>query len=54
MTWYSDVFELIFPQLDREAANNCKVCEWKKQQDDKKKKEKKNKKRDDSDDEDDD
>ncbi|KAL0944277.1 Lon protease-like protein, mitochondrial [Colletotrichum truncatum] len=51
--WYSDVFELIFPQVDREAANKCKVCEWKKEQDEKKKKEKKNKK-DDSDDEDDD
>ncbi|KAF6821537.1 ATP-dependent protease La [Colletotrichum sojae] len=52
--WYADVFDLIFPELDREAANKCKACEWKKEQDDKKKKEKKNKKKDDSDDEDDD
>ncbi|GJC79274.1 lon protease, mitochondrial [Colletotrichum liriopes] len=53
VAWYSDVFDLIFPELDREAANKCKTCEWKKAQDDKKKKDKK-KKRDDSDDEDDD
>ncbi|UQC89436.1 ATP-dependent protease La [Colletotrichum lupini] len=54
VAWYSDVFDLIFPELDREAANKCKTCEWKKDQDDKKKKDKKKKKRDDSDDEDDD
>ncbi|TDZ37692.1 Lon protease-like protein [Colletotrichum spinosum] len=45
--WYSDVFELIFPEVDREAANKSRVPA-------KKEKEKKNKKRDDSDDEDDD
>ncbi|OLN95535.1 Lon protease-like protein, mitochondrial [Colletotrichum chlorophyti] len=54
VSWYSDVFELIFPELDRESANKCKACEWKEQNDKKKKKDKKNKKRDDSDDEDDD
>ncbi|KAJ0388319.1 hypothetical protein COL922a_000582 [Colletotrichum nupharicola] len=54
VTWYSDVFELIFPQLDREAANKCKTCEWQKEHDTKKKKDKKNKKKDESDDENDD
>lgn len=29
-SWYSDIFELVFPNLDREQANKCKVCEWKK------------------------
>ncbi|RYP07493.1 hypothetical protein DL764_002500 [Monosporascus ibericus] len=29
-SWYSEVFELIFPNLDREQANRCKICEWKK------------------------
>ncbi|WQF80152.1 Putative ribosomal protein uS5 domain 2-type superfamily [Colletotrichum destructivum] len=53
VAWYSDVFDLIFPELDREAANKCKTCDWKKAQDDKKKKDKK-KKKDESDDEDDD
>jgi len=53
VAWYSDVFDIIFPELDRETANKCQTCEWKKVQDDKKKKDKK-KKRDDSDDEDDD
>ncbi|KAK9770334.1 putative Lon protease-like protein [Seiridium cardinale] len=32
-SWYSDVFDLVFPDLDKEAANNCKICEWKKQHD---------------------
>jgi hypothetical protein len=27
--WYSDVFELIFPDLDRDQASRCKICEWK-------------------------
>jgi ATP-dependent Lon protease len=22
------VFNLVFPDLDREVANKCKVCEW--------------------------
>ncbi|RCI13825.1 hypothetical protein L249_8066 [Ophiocordyceps polyrhachis-furcata BCC 54312] len=30
--WYSEVFDLVFPGLDREQANKCKICEWKKQQ----------------------
>ncbi|KAI1437176.1 lon protease [Xylaria sp. CBS 124048] len=29
--WYKDVFELIFPTLDRDKANTCKICEWKKE-----------------------
>jgi Lon-like ATP-dependent protease len=27
--WYSDVFNLVFPNLDREVASKCKICEWK-------------------------
>ncbi|KAL2258060.1 hypothetical protein VTK26DRAFT_8775 [Humicola hyalothermophila] len=34
--WYSEVFDLIFPNLDREKANKCKICENKKDNDDKK------------------
>lgn len=29
-SWYSEVFDLVFPNLDREQANKCKICEWKK------------------------
>ncbi|KAI1497690.1 ATP-dependent protease La [Biscogniauxia marginata] len=29
--WYKDIFELVFPNLDREQANRCKICEWKKE-----------------------
>ncbi|KAF9881939.1 hypothetical protein CkaCkLH20_01085 [Colletotrichum karsti] len=56
VAWYSEVFDLIFPELDREAANKCKTCEWQKEQDDKKKKDKKDKKnkKKDEDEEDDD
>ncbi|OTB03302.1 hypothetical protein M426DRAFT_321870 [Hypoxylon sp. CI-4A] len=32
-SWYSDIFELVFPNLDREQANRCKICEWKKEHD---------------------
>lgn len=32
VAWYGDVFELIFPNLDRDVASKCKVCEWKGQQ----------------------
>ncbi|CAI6090024.1 unnamed protein product [Clonostachys chloroleuca] len=28
--WYNEVFELVFPDLDREAANTCKIIEDKK------------------------
>ncbi|KAH7328356.1 Lon protease C-terminal proteolytic domain-containing protein [Stachybotrys elegans] len=28
VAWYSDVFNLVFPDLDREVANKCKICEW--------------------------
>lgn len=28
MTWYDEIFDLVFPNLDREAANRCRVCEW--------------------------
>ncbi|PFH56043.1 hypothetical protein XA68_17148 [Ophiocordyceps unilateralis] len=30
--WYSEVFDLVFPSLDREQANKCQICEWKRQQ----------------------
>ncbi|KAL2177229.1 Lon protease C-terminal proteolytic domain-containing protein [Thermothelomyces heterothallicus CBS 202.75] len=30
-SWYSEVFDLIFPNLDREKANRCKACENKKE-----------------------
>ncbi|KAI0396337.1 lon protease [Xylariaceae sp. FL0594] len=30
-SWYKDIFPLVFPSLDREKANTCKICEWKKQ-----------------------
>ncbi|KAK7981861.1 hypothetical protein PG988_004099 [Apiospora saccharicola] len=30
-SWYKDVFELVFPDVDRELANKCKICEWKKE-----------------------
>ncbi len=30
-SWYSDIFDIIFPNLDKEQANKCKICEWKKQ-----------------------
>lgn len=26
--WYNEVFELVFPDLDRTKANACKVREW--------------------------
>ncbi|KAI0478798.1 lon protease [Xylariaceae sp. FL0804] len=29
--WFQDVFDLIFPNVDREQANRCKICEWKKE-----------------------
>ncbi|KAI1099909.1 ATP-dependent protease La [Jackrogersella minutella] len=32
-SWYSDVFGLVFPNIDREQANRCKICEWKKAHD---------------------
>ncbi|KAL2108813.1 hypothetical protein VUR80DRAFT_3353 [Thermomyces stellatus] len=28
VTWYDEIFDLVFPNLDREAANRCRVCEW--------------------------
>ncbi|KAI0489731.1 lon protease [Xylaria cf. heliscus] len=31
-SWYKEIFELVFPNLDREKANTCKACEWKKNQ----------------------
>jgi ATP-dependent Lon protease len=34
-SWYNDVFDLVFPNLDKEAANECKICEWKKENDSK-------------------
>lgn len=32
VSWYSEVFDLVFPNLDRQKANTCKICEWKAQQ----------------------
>ncbi|KAH6607632.1 hypothetical protein Trco_003945 [Trichoderma cornu-damae] len=29
VSWYSEVFDLVFPELDHEKANTCKTCEWK-------------------------
>jgi Lon-like ATP-dependent protease len=26
--WYNEVFDLVFPDLDKQAANTCKICEW--------------------------
>ncbi|KAI1351377.1 lon protease [Xylaria sp. FL0043] len=30
-SWYREIFELVFPNLDREKANTCRICEWKKE-----------------------
>ncbi|KAI8629030.1 lon protease [Xylariaceae sp. FL1651] len=30
-SWYKDIFDLVFPNLDKEKANICKICEWKKE-----------------------
>jgi Lon-like ATP-dependent protease len=35
VNWYEDVFDLVFPNLDREAANKCKACEWARENKDK-------------------
>ncbi|KAL7950125.1 ATP-dependent protease La [Trichoderma barbatum] len=45
VSWYSEVFNIVFPEIDREKANTCKICEWKAQQ--KKKDEAENKEDDD-------
>ncbi|KAL7820872.1 ATP-dependent protease La [Trichoderma gracile] len=37
VSWYTEVFDLVFPNIDQAKANACKICEWKAQQ---KKKEK--------------
>ncbi|KAI2636978.1 ATP-dependent protease La [Hypomontagnella submonticulosa] len=34
-SWYSEIFDLVFPNLDKEQANRCKICEWKKEHDSK-------------------
>ncbi|KAK7420058.1 ATP-dependent Lon protease pim1 [Neonectria magnoliae] len=28
VAWYPEVFDLVFPELDRDQANKCKICEW--------------------------
>ncbi|CAM1511586.1 Fc.00g090990.m01.CDS01 [Cosmosporella sp. VM-42] len=33
VAWFPEVFDLVFPDLDREQANKCKICEWKEQND---------------------
>ncbi|GAW12149.1 hypothetical protein ANO14919_015070 [Xylariales sp. No.14919] len=30
-SWYKDIFEHVFPNLDKEKANTCRICEWKKE-----------------------
>lgn len=30
-SWYKEIFELVFPNLDKEKANTCRICEWKKE-----------------------
>ncbi|KAI0861896.1 lon protease [Xylaria cubensis] len=30
-SWYKEIFELVFPNLDKEKANTCKICKWKKE-----------------------
>ncbi|KPM44382.1 Lon protease, mitochondrial [Neonectria ditissima] len=32
VAWYPEVFDLVFPELDRDQANKCKICEWEAQQ----------------------
>ena len=46
-SWYSDVLELVFPNVDQEKANKCAACEIKKKE--KEKKRSKSKSRDDDD-----
>ncbi|KAL2120481.1 hypothetical protein VTJ04DRAFT_4508 [Mycothermus thermophilus] len=51
VSWYSEVFELIFPNLDREKANHCKVCEMReKEKEEEKEREKEKKDKDEDDD----
>ncbi|CAK7563710.1 MAG: ATP-dependent Lon protease pim1 [Sporothrix epigloea] len=33
--WYSDVFGIVFEDIDREQAGKCKICEWKRLHEDK-------------------
>ncbi len=30
-SWYSEIIDHVFPNLDREQARRCKICEWKKE-----------------------
>lgn len=39
-SWYSEVFDLIFPNLDHEKANKCVACEYKKNEKAREKKDK--------------
>ncbi|KAH8889701.1 ATP-dependent protease La, partial [Thozetella sp. PMI_491] len=39
VSWYSAVFDLVFPNLDKEKANTCQSCEWAKNNKDKLEKE---------------
>jgi Lon-like ATP-dependent protease len=47
VSWYSEVFDLVFPNLDRQKANTCKICEWKAEQKKKKKDDSESKEEDD-------
>ncbi|KAL2267532.1 hypothetical protein VTJ83DRAFT_4809 [Remersonia thermophila] len=49
VSWYSEVFELIFPNLDREKANRCKACEIKEKEKEKEKEKKEKEKEEDDD-----
>ena len=31
VSWYSEVFDIVFPNLDKEKGNVCKACEYAKQ-----------------------
>ncbi|KAF4454542.1 lon protease like, mitochondrial [Fusarium austroafricanum] len=32
VSWYPEVFDLVFPNIDKIKANACKICEWNAQQ----------------------
>lgn len=38
VSWYSEVFDLVFPDLDKKKANECLICEWKKTHEEKERK----------------
>lgn len=54
VTWYSDVFKIVFPDIDRDAANKLWEKDLKTKKGDKKRKEQKRKEEDEESGEDDD